>query len=280
MKYVRNASTKVVVAAVQMTSNSDLSANLARLAELVHRAAARGAELVFLPENFAFLGPSDQERAAHAELLTNVTPGPILGTLKLLAQETGCWIVGGGMPEQSPEPMKVYNTCVVVDTEGQIAASYRKIHLFDVHLDDGTTCQESRNTLAGGEPVVAETPWGKLGLSVCYDLRFPELYRKLTDLGASFITTPAAFTLHTGKDHWHVLVRARAIENQAFVIAPAQYGHHHGQRVTYGHSLIVDPWGVPLAEAADGEGVILAELDLNRQSELRRNLPCLEHIKL
>lgn len=271
---------RLTAAAIQMTSRSDVTGNLARATELGREAARRGAQLLVLPENFAFLAAADEERADHAETLAAGSPGPIASALIGLARDTHCWVVGGGMPETSPQPGKVYNACVVVDPQGRLAAVYRKIHLFDVDLADGTSYHESRSTEAGETPVVAQTPWGGLGLSICYDLRFPELYRRLGQLGARIVVVPAAFTLHTGKDHWHVLLRARAIENQVYVVAAGQYGHHHGQRVTYGHSLIVDPWGTPLAEAADGEGIVLAELDLDRQAELRRTLPCLNHRKL
>jgi predicted amidohydrolase len=270
---------RVVAAAVQMTSTGDLARNLARVAELVARAKARGAELVVLPENFALLAEHEDEKLKHAEELA-APFGPILSVMATIARENRVFLVCGGMPERAPEPGHVYNSCVLLGPDGDLRAAYRKIHLFDVAIPDGATYQESKTVTAGKDPVAAVTPWGPLGLSVCYDLRFPELYRKLSNAGATILVVPAAFTLHTGKDHWHVLLRARAIENQTFVIAAAQTGRHNAKRVTYGHSLIVDPWGIVLAEAGDGEGLAVAELDLDRLAEVRREVPCLGHRKL
>jgi predicted amidohydrolase len=215
------------------------------------------------------------------------------------ARRAGVHLVLGGMPElpagdqggaqaaaqAGAQPGhgsgdRVHNSCVLLGPDGALHAVYRKIHLFDVQIPDGVTYQESKLVAPGDEPVVAETPWGGLGLSVCYDLRFPELYRALAANHARMIVVPAAFTLHTGRDHWHVLLRARAIENQAFVIAAAQWGTHEGKRQTYGHSLIVDPWGCVLADAGDGEGMALAELDMARLERVRRELPALGHRRL
>lgn len=268
----------LLAAAVQMTSGGDVARNLETAARLVERARARGAELCALPENFALLATSEREKFAHAESLEE--PGPILRAMAALARNTGAHLVLGGMPERGPDAGHVYNTCVLVGPDGSILAAYRKIHLFDVSIPDGAEYRESGTVAPGRAPMVAETPWGPLGLSVCYDLRFPELYRALGAAGARMVVVPAAFTLHTGKDHWHVLLRARAIENQVFVIAPAQYGRHNEKRVTYGHSLIVDPWGAVLAEAGDGEGVAVAELDFAAQDRVRREVPCLSHKRL
>ncbi len=268
----------MIVAAIQLTSTGDFAANLDRAVGLVERAAARGARLIVLPENFALLSEREEDKFAYAEVCDG--SGPILQRMRTAAHATGAHLVLGGMPERSPEPGKVFNSCVVVAPDGTVGPIYRKIHLFDVAIPDGATYQESKGVAAGTAPVVADLPWGKLGLSVCYDLRFPELYRALAAQDARLVVVPAAFTLHTGKDHWHVLLRARAIENQLFVIAAAQFGRHNLKRVTYGHSLIVDPWGTVLAEASDGEGLAVAELDFARQDRVRRELPCLSHRKL
>jgi predicted amidohydrolase len=200
-----------------------------------------------------------------------------------LAARLGVHLILGGMPERSSEEGRVYNTCVLLDPTGGVAAQYRKIHLFDVDFPGAATTLRESSTVSAGEvdqAVVAPTPWGGLGLSVCYDVRFPELYRRLTENGARILTVPAAFTLHTGKDHWHVLLRARAIENQCFVLAPAQQGRHSPTRVTYGHSLIIDPWGTVLADCPDGEGIALAELDFSTLERVRTELPCLAHRRL
>jgi deaminated glutathione amidase len=183
----------------------------------------------------------------------------------------------GGFPEKSPEPGHIYNTSVLLGPEGTVLAAYRKIHLFDVDLPGGARFRESDAVTAGSEAVLATCPFGAIGLSVCYDLRFPELYRQLTARGARILTVPSAFTAETGKDHWHVLLRARAIENQAFVIAPAQFGAHGGKRASYGHAVVIDPWGVILAEVGNHEGIAVADLDLAYQDQVRRALPCLQH---
>jgi predicted amidohydrolase len=190
------------------------------------------------------------------------------------------WVIAGGMPERSADPGKVHNTLVVVGPDGRIAERYRKIHLFDVAIPGGAEFKESGTVAPGTEARTVDTPMGRIGLSICYDLRFPELYRRLTDAGARVFVVPAAFTLHTGKDHWHALLRARAIENQAYVLAAGQYGRHNEKRVTYGHSVIVDPWGTVIAEAPDREAVIVGEVDLGFQDKVRRELPCLDHRRL
>jgi len=269
---------RLVAAAVQMTSGGELGRNLDRAAELVLRARARGAELVVLPENFALLAEREEAKLQHADAID--PPGEILSRMMEVARQAGAWVVLGGMPERAPEAGHVYNTCALLAPDGSLRDRYRKIHLFDVAIPDGATYHESKSVSPGDEVHVSATPWGGLGLSVCYDLRFPELYRAQSKAGAQMAVVPAAFTLHTGKDHWHVLVRARAIENQLFVIAAAQFGRHNAKRVTYGHSLIVDPWGTVLAEAGDGEGLAVAELDFDRLAEVRREVPCLQHRRL
>jgi predicted amidohydrolase len=271
------------VAVIQLNSQDDVAANLARVRSLVTRAAEAGAELVALPENFAFMGEEDKKRGVAESL--DAPAGPIGSSLLDVAREARVWLVAGGMPEASGDAERPFNTSVLVSPEGAIVARYRKVHLFDVDLPDGTKLLESSATLAGGaSPTVAEitTPSGttKLGMTICYDLRFPELYRRIVDVGARIVTVPAAFTLTTGKDHWHVLLRARAIENQVFVLAPAQHGKHPRGRQTYGKSLIVDPWGDVLAQCAEGEGFAVARLDFAAQDRVRASLPCLTHRRM
>jgi predicted amidohydrolase len=271
-------STVLRVAAVQMSSQADISENLGECARLIEQAVAAGATLVLLPENFAYFGPEAGKRAA-AERLGDET-APIQTLLSTLARTHGVTLIGGGMPEQSDHPERPHNTSAVFGPSGKLLAAYRKIHLFDVDLTDGTSYRESASTLAGTEAVVVPVSDFTVGLSVCYDLRFPELYRALVDKGATVLTVPAAFTVNTGKDHWHVLIRARAIESQSWVIAAAQCGQHPGGRSTYGHSMVVDPWGTTVAEASDRVGVVVAEVDLTYLERVRTNLPSLRHRRL
>jgi predicted amidohydrolase len=277
------------VAALQMCAGGDLAANLAQCRQRAAEAADLGAALLVLPENFAFLGAADGDRLAVAETLDPAAPGPILSTLADMATRHGLWIVGGGMPEAIPAGAqagapadalagKTYNTCVVVDPAGALVAAYRKIHLFDIDLPGRAVHRESRTTARGDTPVLCPTPLARLGLSVCYDLRFPELYRDLVVRGgAQVLLVPAAFTVPTGAAHWHVLLRSRAIENQCYVVAAAQAGQHNERRATYGHTLIVDPWGTIVGELAEGEGLVMAEIDLDLVDETRLRMPCLEH---
>lgn len=248
------------------------------MTKLVEETAARGAKLVVLPENFAFMG-RDDDRRAHAEPLGDLS-APIQGTLSRLARSHGVTVVGGGMPEQNPDGGAPFNTAVVFDEHGALVASYRKIHLFDVALADGTVLEESACTTPGTSPVVVSAGGFGVGLSICYDVRFPELYRSLVDAGAELLLVPAAFTLHTGKDHWHVLLRARAIEAQCYVAAAAQWGKHPLGRSTFGHALVSDPWGTVIAECSDGVGYALARIERKRLEEVRASLPSLKHRKL
>jgi predicted amidohydrolase len=273
----------VTAAVVQLTSTPDVAHNLQRVAALCQRAQARGAQLVALPENFALLSSDEKDKFQHAVSLQPGANSPILDAMRELAQRLSIHLVLGGMPERSSDPARVFNTSVLLLPDGSVGAVYRKIHLFDVHFAAAaTSLRESATVVAGdsAQAIVSESPWGGIGLSVCYDLRFPELYRRLVALGAKLLVIPAAFTLHTGKDHWHVLLRARAIENQCFVLAPAQQGRHSPSRQTYGHSLIVDPWGTVLADCPDGEGVAMAELDLTALARIRTELPALEHRRI
>jgi predicted amidohydrolase len=262
---------------VQMTSTADVEANMDTVHRLVREAALRGADMVLVPECFSYLGP-EKGKAGIAESLD--AGGPILSRCRDVARDTGVDVVYGGFWEKSDVPGKVRNACVYMHTDGSITEVYRKVHLFDVDLPDGTKLLESETVEAGDDTVVADAPFGKLGLSVCYDLRFPELYRRLVDGGAIALAIPAAFTLTTGKDHWHVLLRARAIEQQCYVLAAAQTGHHYGKRRSYGHALIADPWGTVVAECGEGEGVAVAPIDADYVEQVRRAVPSLAHRRL
>ena len=265
------------VAIVQMCATSAVEKNLDATLALVVDASRAGAEVVLVPEAFAFIG-RERDRAAWLEALPGNAvdaPGPILGRCAETARSMGVHLVLGGFPEQAPDG-RAYNTCVHLAPDGAVAAAYRKIHLFDVDLPDGTRLQESRGTAPGDHATVTDTPFGPLGLTVCYDVRFPLLYQRLADLGAVAIAVPSAFTKTTGRDHWHVLLRARAIECQCYIIAPAQHGdHEHRGRQSYGHGLIVDPWGDIVAECEGGDGFVLADIDPARVDEVRRQLPSL-----
>jgi predicted amidohydrolase len=258
------------VAAVQLNSTADLAANMAVADRLTRAAAADGASLIVLPEKWTAMGSDDVLRAAAEPL-----DGTAIGWARELARELGVDLVAGSILERVPGQEKLANTSVHVDPQGEVRAVYRKIHMFDVEVG-GRTYRESALEQPGEEIVLSRTAGGEqLGLSVCYDLRFPELYRILAVLGARLIAVPAAFTLRTTRDHWETLLRARAIENQAFVIAANQVGAHPGGQESGGRSMIVDPWGLVLAQAADGEGHVVADLDLERQREIRARLPSL-----
>ena len=266
-------------AAIQLSSLPDRDANLASAGRLLRQAAAAGAALAVLPENFAFMGARERDKLAIAEPDGR---GPIQEFLAATARELKLWIVAGTVPLAVPgDADRVYAACLVYDAAGRRAARYDKIHLFDVEVPGGEKYRESA-TIARGElkPVVVETPVGRLGLSVCYDLRFPELYRALSAQGAEALCVPAAFTARTGQAHWHSLLKARAVENQCFVIAPGQHGTHAGGRATYGHSLILDPWGEALAEQASGDGLALAPLDRGRLEQVRSSFPALGHRRM
>jgi predicted amidohydrolase len=270
----------LAVAAVQMSSQDDLEKNLLRVGELVKEAADRGARVIVLPEGFAHMGTDERKRAIAEELDGGATKGPIFRALAEAARASTVHLIAGGMPERSPDPERPYNTAAVIGPDGTLIARYRKLHLFDVEVGDGHRYRESSSTMAGATPIVVTVEGFRVGLSICYDLRFPELYRKLTDLGAEVIVVPSAFTLVTGKDHWHVLLRARAIEAQAYVVAAAQWGTHPAGRRTYGKTLIVDPWGDVIAQCPEGEGVATATLDRAHLERVRATLPSLRHRRL
>ena len=266
----------VRVAIVQLSSTDDVADNLKQTIELVNRAADQGAAFIALPENYGFL-----RREGLPYPCAQDVDGEIVGALRSLARDRSVWILGGSFPEAIPDSSRVYNCSVLVSPSGEVVAQYRKMHLFDVDLgSDGGSFRESDSIAPGDQVVSAKTDFGILGMSICYDLRFPELFRELASQGAHFVSVPSAFAPGTGRDHWEVLLRARAIENQVFVIAPAQCGQHSADRSSYGRSMIVDPWGLVLAQAGDEPGVIVADCDLGRLERVRNAIPCLQNRRL
>ena len=263
------------VAAVQMCSGSSVAENLRTVDGLLADASAEGCSVAVLPENFAFVGEHDRDKLAVAE---EPGRGPVQEFLADAASRYGLWILAGSLPLRSPDPARCYGACYAYDDNGRVAAYYRKIHLFDVELPDSPeSYRESASMVPGDDPVTVDTPIGRLGLTICYDIRFPELYRRLVDQGATAFSVAAAFTQVTGAAHWHILIRARAIENLAYVIAAAQQGGHPNGRLTYGHSMIVDPWGRILAEKSDGEGLVIATIEPAMPDTLRTGFPALAH---
>jgi len=266
---------QAIAAAVQMTSAADVAANLETARRLLEQAREGGACLAVLPENFSFMGRTEAERRAVVE---SDGDGPVQSAISGAARELGIWIVAGTQPIAIPGESRPANACIVYDSGGRRVARYDKIHLFDVDLPNGREAyRESANAVPGAQAVTIDTPAGRLGLSVCYDLRFPELYRRLVSEGAEIFSVPSAFTGPTGRAHWEVLLRARAIEDLSFVIAAAQTGLHDNGRETYGDTLIVDYWGRVLARLPRGSGVVLAALDRERQAEARASFPALKH---
>jgi len=263
------ASSGMRVAAVQMVSSEDLAANLESAARLVRFAAEQGARLVLLPEYFPVLG---MDETCKLRLAEPEGRGPVQDFLSALAREESVWLVAGTLPLSCQDPGRVRNACLVFDDHGRPVARYDKIHLFNLRLGAESFC-EARTIEAGSVPVAVETPVGRIALSVCYDLRFPELYRRLAPF--DILCMPAAFTATTGQAHWEVLLRARAIENQCYVLAAGQGGVHPGGRRTHGHSMIVDPWGAVLDLLPEGPGVVLADIDADRLRQVRRDLPAL-----
>jgi len=258
-----------------MASGPSVTTNLMEAGRLLARAAAAGAELVVLPENFALMGMSERDKVQVRE---EDGRGPIQDFLAARAREYGIWIVGGTLPLVASAADKVYASCLVFDAQGKRVARYDKMHLFDVMLEQsGERYAESQTIAPGERVVVVDTPFGRLGLAVCYDLRFPELFRRMSDLQVEIIALPSAFTALTGKAHWESLVRVRAIENQCYMIAAAQGGYHFNGRETYGDSMIVDPWGAVLERLPRGAGVISADIDLAYLARIRRNFPSLQH---
>lgn len=274
---------KYLAACVQLRTTDDIPTNLDTVEKEIRRAAAMGAKLVCTPENTNYLGPQ-----FHKVELAESLEGPSATRLRKLADELSIHLLIGGLAEQRKEadgsldPHRCFNTSVLYGDNGDELAVYRKMHLFDVDVPGGLTIKESDSIAAGDDVVVAETPVGRIGMSICYDLRFPELYRALADRGADIIAVPSAFTLTTGKDHWHPLLRARAIETQCWVLAPAQWGTHdpEGKRQSYGHSLIVDPWGCVVADKGQQPGLAIAEIDLDRVGAVRKAIPVRLHRRL
>lgn len=271
-------------AVLQMVSTDDWQGNLTAAAGLMQRAASAGARLVVLPENFAFMGRQDHEKCKLAE---HFGSGPIQDFLSEQAVRHGLWVVAGTLPiraddDYAQSPERVFAACLVINADGACVGRYDKIHLFDVQVPGSANEQyrESASLHAGEKLVVVNTPCGRLGLSVCYDLRFPELYRALVDRHAELLAVPAAFTAATGLVHWDVLLKARAVENQCFILAPNQGGEHPGGRRTYGHSQVLDPWGERLAHHAEGPGLAIADIDLQHLKDIRRRFPALKHRRL
>jgi predicted amidohydrolase len=262
------------VAVCQVNSRHDRAANLAAAHGLLERAAQEGTDLAVLPEYLDYLGPADDQPKPEA------ADGEFATFFAQAARRLGMWVVAGSFHETGPDESHTYNTSLVFNREGGLAASYRKIHLFDVDIPGRVSHQESRLVAAGQETVVVAVEGVQVGLSICYDLRFPELYRRLATAGANVLLVPAAFTAHTGRDHWEVLLRARAVENQCYVVAAGQIGDHEPGRSCYGRSMVIDPWGTVMAQAPDDVGIAVADLDLGRVRRVRAELPSLANRRL
>ncbi|XP_075699415.1 deaminated glutathione amidase isoform X2 [Rhinoderma darwinii] len=268
---------KPLIAVCQMTSTSDKEKNFSTCSRLVQEAAARRACTVFLPEAFDYIGSSTEETLSLAETLQ----GDLIQRYSALARDCSVWLSLGGFHEQGSggdEDRRIFNSHVILDAAGRVVSVYRKSHLFDVELRSGVTLRESSFTIPGAEIVPpVSTPGGKVGLAVCYDLRFPEMSLALSREGAEILTFPSAFTVTTGPAHWEVLLRARAVENQCYVVAAAQTGAHNARRTSYGHAMVVDPWGVVIAQCTDGPGLCYAEIDLPYLQRVRREMPLQDH---
>lgn len=262
------------VAVIQMTSGPDVAANLYEAGRLISQAADSGAKLVVLPENFCLMPMDDSHRLREVE---QDGVGHIQNFLAEAARRNSVWLVGGTVPLATDSPERCRSACIVYDDNGERVARYDKIHLFDVDLNNNEAYTESATIEAGTQTVVLDTPFGRLGLAICYDLRFPELFRELSEQGAQLFAIPSSFTAITGAVHWEVLVRARAIENQVYVLAAAQGGFHANGRKTYGDSMIVDPWGRVTNRLSRGPGVVMADIDLHQLADIRKNMPALKH---
>jgi deaminated glutathione amidase len=262
------------VAVCQLNARDDRAANLAVARDLLERAATAGADLAVLPEYVDYLGPGDGAPK----------PEPVDGEFAAFfagaARDLGMWVHAGSFHEAGPDDRRTYNTSLVFDRRGELAATYRKIHLYDVEIAGRVSYQESRSVAPGADTVLTDVDGVPTGLSICYDLRFPELYRALAIAGAKVLVVPAAFMMHTGRDHWEVLLRARAIENQCYVVAAGQIGDHEPRRTCFGRSMIIDPWGTVLAQAPDTVGIVAADLDIERLEKIREELPSLANRRL
>lgn len=262
-------------AVVQLQSGDDVAANLSAVQQHVAEAARRGARLVVLPENFAYFGP--EERKGQVAEALHQPQGPIARCLADLCRKHDLFLIGGGMPEVSGDVSRPYNTCVVVNPAGEVQARYQKIHLFDVTLPSGDKMHESRATTPGNAVVLVDVEGYRVGLSVCYDLRFPLLYAELRRRGADVLVVPAAFTQQTGQDHWRPLLQARAIENQCWLLAAGQWGVHPGGKTTFGHSMIIDPWGTVVGECPNRPSSVVHPVDATSLDDVRARIPCFEH---
>ncbi|QEH78016.1 carbon-nitrogen hydrolase family protein [Sphingomonas sp. C8-2] len=262
------------VALLQSRTGIDPAANAAILTDAVAQAKAGGADMLFTPEMSGLL---DQDRARAAAHLCDEAGDPVLAAVRAAAAEQGVWVDLGSLALTGGADGRLVNRGFVIDDKGAIRARYDKIHLFDVDLPTGESWRESKAYAPGERSVIATTPWARIGLSICYDMRFPDLYRALSNAGAEILSVPAAFTVPTGRAHWHVLLRARAIEAGAFVVAAAQCGEHEDGRATYGHSLVVDPWGEVLLDMGEGQGVGFADLDMARLADIRLRVPALKN---
>jgi len=266
------------VAAIQMASGPNVGANLTEAAKLMGQAANEGASMVVLPENFAVMGMTEKDKLRAKEKLGQ---GPIQDFLSKEAQKLGVWIVGGTIPLETNDANRVRATCLIYNDAGERVGQYDKVHLFDVKLEEsGETYNESETIESGNSVTVIDTPFGRLGVAICYDLRFPELFRSMANEKVDIVAVPSAFTAITGKAHWEVLLRARAIENLIYIVAAAQGGYHVNGRETYGNSMIVDPWGMVLDCLPRGSGVVSAEIDLKKIQNTRRSFPVLEHRRM
>jgi predicted amidohydrolase len=273
-------SASFTAACVQFTAGPDPEPNLRTVSDLIRRARDVGADFIMTPEASNFI----ESGALRREKARREADDPFLAGMRMVARETGAWLLIGslvidptGEPEAAAGETRLANRSILVDPGGKIVARYDKIHMFDIDLPGGESYRESNAYRPGGGAVVVETPWGRLGMSICYDVRFPYLYRELAHSGADFLTVPSVFTVPTGHAHWYVLLRARAIENGCFVFAPAQWGEHAAGRRSYGHSLVVDPWGEVLADAGEGIGIVSAHIEVGRIAEVRRMVPALQH---
>ncbi|MBO56048.1 MAG: hypothetical protein CL886_10350 [Dehalococcoidia bacterium] len=260
-------------AAVQMNSNDSVDDNLLLSESLIKQAKEQGADIVLLPENFAFMGYPKQ---LVEEIMEDFEDGPIQSSISSLARELEIWVIAGSVPIISPTPSRSFARSIVYDQKGKVVDYYDKIHLFDVEVE-GKKYNESFSIVPGKQPVTVKTPWCTIGLSICYDVRFPELYRSYSDIGIDVLTIPSAFTEETGLAHWQTLMSSRAIENLSYVVASAQWGKHYGSRRTYGHSMIINAWGEIVDQLDIGDGIVISEIDLEELRSIRQSFPSLKH---